>query len=77
MLSKEAIAGYTKPSMKAINWLCGQNAEFWIVKAGVTYSYHWALKITRWNEVCGYTKELEREHFGGNKKKVNARFTRR
>jgi hypothetical protein len=29
---------------KHTDTLCGQNSEFQYVKAGVTYSNHWALK---------------------------------
>jgi hypothetical protein len=38
--------------MGHISTPCGQNAEFWYVKAGGTYSNHWALKrlIPR---ICG------------------------
>jgi hypothetical protein len=30
--------------MKLINTLCGQNSFLFDIKAGGTYSYHWALK---------------------------------
>jgi hypothetical protein len=30
--------------MEHTDTLCGQNAEFWCVKAGGMYSKHWALK---------------------------------
>jgi hypothetical protein len=40
----EIIAVYTENHTKPINTPCGQNAELLIVKAGGTYSYHWALK---------------------------------
>jgi hypothetical protein len=44
MLLREIIAVHTENHTKPINTLCGQNAELLIVKAGGTYSYHWALK---------------------------------
>jgi hypothetical protein len=34
----------TENHMEHTNTLCGQNAEFWYVKAGGTYSDHCALK---------------------------------
>jgi hypothetical protein len=43
MLYREIIAVYTKIHTKHINALCGQNTEFLNVKAGGTYSNHWAL----------------------------------
>jgi hypothetical protein len=43
MVFKEIIAVYSDIHTKAINTLCGKNAEL-IVKAGGTCSYHWALK---------------------------------
>jgi hypothetical protein len=30
--------------MEHTNTLCGQNIEFWYVKAGGTHRYHWILK---------------------------------
>jgi hypothetical protein len=42
MLFGEIIAVYPKNRTKPINILCGQNAL--TVKAGGTWSYHWALK---------------------------------
>jgi hypothetical protein len=43
-LFKEIIAVYCENHTKSVNKLCEQNAELFIVKAGGTYSYHWALK---------------------------------
>jgi hypothetical protein len=34
--------------MEHVNTLCVQNAEFKYVKAGGTYSNHWALKGQKW-----------------------------
>jgi hypothetical protein len=39
-LFKEIIAVYSEYHMKHINTFCGQNAEFLIIKAGGTYSFH-------------------------------------
>jgi hypothetical protein len=44
MLFKEITAVYYKNLSKLLNTLCEQNAKLLIVKAGVIYSYHWALK---------------------------------
>jgi hypothetical protein len=44
MLFGETVAVYCENSMEHPVTLCGQNAEFWWVKAGGTYSNHWALK---------------------------------
>jgi hypothetical protein len=44
MLFGEIVAVYCENHMEHTNTLCGQNAEFWCVKAGGTYSNHWALK---------------------------------
>jgi hypothetical protein len=44
MLFKEVITVYSANQTKPINTLSGQNAELHTVKAGGTYSYHWALK---------------------------------
>jgi hypothetical protein len=41
---KETVAVYCENHMEHINTLCGQNAKFWYVKAGGTYSDHWVLK---------------------------------
>jgi hypothetical protein len=40
MLFKEKIAVYSEKDIKPINTLYGQKAEFFTIKAGVTYSYH-------------------------------------
>jgi hypothetical protein len=39
---KETVAVYCENHME--HTLCGQNAEFWYIKAGGTYSNHWDLK---------------------------------
>jgi hypothetical protein len=44
MLFREIVAVYCDNHMKHTNTLCGQNVEFLCVKAGGTYSDHWALK---------------------------------
>jgi hypothetical protein len=44
MLFRETIAIYCENHTEHINTLGGQNAEFWYVKAGGTYSNQWALK---------------------------------
>jgi hypothetical protein len=46
MLFKETIAVYCENHEEHINPLCGQNAEFWYIKAdGGTYRYHCACMI--------------------------------
>jgi hypothetical protein len=40
MLFMETVAVYCEKNMEHINKLCGQNAEFWYVKAGGTYGNH-------------------------------------
>jgi hypothetical protein len=44
MLFEEKIAVNCENRMEHTNTLCGQNAEFGYVKAGGTFSNHWALK---------------------------------
>ena len=44
MLYGEIIAVCSEIHAKHTNTLCGQNAEFVNVKAGGTYSDHWALE---------------------------------
>jgi len=44
MLYREIIAVSSQIHTKRINTLCGQNTEFLNVKAGGTYSDHWALE---------------------------------
>jgi hypothetical protein len=41
---RETVAGYCENRTEHINTLCGQNAEFYFVKAGGIYSNHWGLK---------------------------------
>jgi hypothetical protein len=41
----EIITVYTENHMKPINKLYRQSAELFFVKAGDTYSNHWALRI--------------------------------
>jgi hypothetical protein len=43
MLFKEIIAVYCKNHTKPIDTLFGHNIKLAIVKAGGTYSYHWAV----------------------------------
>jgi hypothetical protein len=43
MQFKEIITIYSEIHRKQINTLWGHNAEFLIVKADGTYSYHWAV----------------------------------
>jgi len=45
MLFMEIIAVCSQIHAKHINTLCGQNVEFVNVKAGGTYSDHWALGV--------------------------------
>jgi hypothetical protein len=40
MLFGETVAVYCENRMEHINTLCGQNAEFWYVKTGGTYTNH-------------------------------------
>jgi hypothetical protein len=44
MLFRETVAVYCDDYTEHTNTLCGQNAEFWCVEAGGTYSNHWGLK---------------------------------
>jgi hypothetical protein len=44
MLFGERVAVYCENHTKHRDAMCGQNVEFWYVKAGGTYSDHWALK---------------------------------
>jgi hypothetical protein len=41
MLFREIIAVYCENHMEHINALCGQNSEFFNVKSGGTYAYHY------------------------------------
>jgi hypothetical protein len=43
MLFGETVAVYCENHTEHTDTLCGQNAEFWCVKASGTYSDHWAL----------------------------------
>jgi hypothetical protein len=43
MLFRETVAVYCENHTEHTDTICGQNAEFY-VKAGGTYSNHWALK---------------------------------
>jgi hypothetical protein len=40
MLFGEIVAVYCENHKEHTNTLCGQNAEFWYVKAGGTYTNH-------------------------------------
>ena len=44
MLYREIIAVFSEIHTKHINTLCGENVAFVSVKAGGTYSDHWALE---------------------------------
>jgi hypothetical protein len=44
MLFGETVAVYCENHTEHTDTLCGQNAGFWCVKAGGTYTDHWALK---------------------------------
>jgi hypothetical protein len=44
MLFGETVAVYCENHTEHTDTLCGQNAEFWYVKAGGTYSNRWALQ---------------------------------
>jgi hypothetical protein len=44
MLFGETVAVYCENHTEHTDTLCGQNAEFWGVKAGGKYSDHWVLK---------------------------------
>jgi hypothetical protein len=46
MLFRETVAVYYENHTEHTNTLCGQNVEFWYVKAGGVSSYNnrWALK---------------------------------
>jgi hypothetical protein len=44
MLFGETVAVYYENNTEHTHTLHGQNAEFYYVKAGGTYSDHWALK---------------------------------
>jgi hypothetical protein len=44
MLFRKTVAVYCENHTEHTNTLRGQNVEFWYVKAGGTYSNHWALK---------------------------------
>jgi hypothetical protein len=46
MLFGETVAVYCENHTEHTDTLCGQNAEFWCVKAGGTYSNHWAAAVT-------------------------------
>jgi hypothetical protein len=44
MLFGETVAVYCENHTEHTDTLRGQNAEFWYVKAGGTYSDHWSIK---------------------------------
>jgi hypothetical protein len=46
MLFTETIAVYCENHTEHINTLCGENGEFFNIKVGGTYRYHWALKCS-------------------------------
>jgi hypothetical protein len=45
MLFGETVAVYCENHTEHTDTLFGQNAEFWCVKAGGIYSYHWAVRV--------------------------------
>jgi hypothetical protein len=45
MLFRETITVYYENHMKPTNTFSGENAELLNVRAGGTYSYHWAWKV--------------------------------
>jgi hypothetical protein len=45
MLFGDTVAVYCENHTEHTHTLCGQNAEFWYVKVGGTYSDYWALKL--------------------------------
>jgi hypothetical protein len=47
MVFQQIVAICAENRTKPLSTLCGQNAELLIVKARVTYSYHWVLKCYR------------------------------
>jgi hypothetical protein len=44
VLFRQTVAVYYENHTENTNTFCGQNAEFYYVKAGGTYSDHWALQ---------------------------------
>jgi hypothetical protein len=65
MLYSEIIAVCSQIHTKRINTLCGQDAEFFSVKHGGTYSNHWALKCLLHTTVCiifNSIKKVVRDH---------------
>jgi hypothetical protein len=44
MLLGETVAVNCENNTEHTDALCGQNAKFWYVKSGGTYSNHWALR---------------------------------
>jgi hypothetical protein len=44
LLFRERVSVYCENHTGHTNTLCGQNAEFYYVKAGGTYSNHWAIE---------------------------------
>jgi hypothetical protein len=40
----ETVAVYRENHTEHTDTLCGENAEYWYVKARGTYTNHWALK---------------------------------
>jgi hypothetical protein len=45
MLFGETVAVCCENHTEHTDTLCGQNAEFWYVKAGGTYSNQWVLRV--------------------------------
>jgi hypothetical protein len=44
MLFGETVAVYFENRIEHTDTLCGENVEFWYVKAGGMYSNHWTSK---------------------------------
>jgi hypothetical protein len=62
MLFGETVAVYCENHTEHTNTVCGQDAEFYYVKAGGTYSNHWALKGCTYSNhwaLKGYIKKIK------------------
>jgi hypothetical protein len=51
MLFRETVAVYCENHMEHTNTLYGQNAVFWYVKAGGTFSNHCASRVEKYLEL--------------------------
>jgi hypothetical protein len=54
------IAVYSENHTKQVNAVCGQNAELQIVKAGDTYSYHYAFFINSEANECDVKPDMSK-----------------